>query len=127
MKCVIVVFRRVTLYIYLFICLLSIIKKITDNVAFLALLKVYLTYKEIHHLFFKSKAYLEFFTSAENKNALLKVLKKYEPRVNYHIVNVRVRHSSAFSAPSHVLTSVKSFLHDLSVFRRARMSLMRLI
>nr|XP_057906567.1 methylenetetrahydrofolate reductase isoform X2 [Doryrhamphus excisus]XP_057906569.1 methylenetetrahydrofolate reductase isoform X2 [Doryrhamphus excisus]XP_057906570.1 methylenetetrahydrofolate reductase isoform X2 [Doryrhamphus excisus] len=34
------------------------------------------------------KAYLEFFTSSENVNALLKVLKKYEPRVNYHIVNV---------------------------------------
>ncbi|KAK1786994.1 hypothetical protein P4O66_017367 [Electrophorus voltai] len=35
------------------------------------------------------KAYLEFFTSSENVNALLKVLKKYEPRVNYHIVNVQ--------------------------------------
>ncbi|KAM9475824.1 methylenetetrahydrofolate reductase (NADPH) [Clarias gariepinus] len=35
------------------------------------------------------KAYLEFFTSSENANALLKVLKKYEPRVNYHIVNVK--------------------------------------
>ncbi|KAG7274842.1 hypothetical protein CRUP_038815, partial [Coryphaenoides rupestris] len=34
------------------------------------------------------KAYLEFFTSSENVTALLKVLKKYEPRVNYHIVNV---------------------------------------
>lgn len=39
---------------------------------------------------FKSKAYLEFFTSSENVTALLKVLKKYEPRVNYHIVNVHV-------------------------------------
>uniref|UniRef100_A0A8C6V2J4 Methylenetetrahydrofolate reductase (NADPH) n=1 Tax=Neogobius melanostomus TaxID=47308 RepID=A0A8C6V2J4_9GOBI len=37
------------------------------------------------------KAYLEFFTSSENVNALLKVLKKYEPRVNYHIVNVHGR------------------------------------
>ncbi|XP_066547591.1 methylenetetrahydrofolate reductase (NADPH) [Amia ocellicauda] len=35
------------------------------------------------------KAYLEFFTSSENVTALLKVLKKYEPRVNYHIVNVK--------------------------------------
>ncbi|XP_078498336.1 methylenetetrahydrofolate reductase (NADPH) isoform X2 [Lissotriton helveticus] len=35
------------------------------------------------------KAYLEFFTSSENVSALLKVLKKYEPRVNYHIVNVQ--------------------------------------
>uniref|UniRef100_A0A8C9T5Q9 Methylenetetrahydrofolate reductase (NADPH) n=1 Tax=Scleropages formosus TaxID=113540 RepID=A0A8C9T5Q9_SCLFO len=35
------------------------------------------------------KAYLEFFTSSENVTALLKVLKKYEPRVNYHIVNVQ--------------------------------------
>ncbi|KAF4070595.1 hypothetical protein AMELA_G00287190 [Ameiurus melas] len=35
------------------------------------------------------KAYLEFFTSNENAKALLKVLKKYEPRVNYHIVNMR--------------------------------------
>lgn len=37
------------------------------------------------------KAYLEFFTSSENVTALLKVLKtkKYELRVNYHIVNVR--------------------------------------
>ncbi|KAH1175824.1 hypothetical protein KIL84_022349 [Mauremys mutica] len=37
------------------------------------------------------KAYLEFFTSSENITALLKVLKtkKYELRVNYHIVNVR--------------------------------------
>lgn len=38
-----------------------------------------------------SQAYLEFFTSSENVTALLKVLKKYEPRVNYHIVNVHVR------------------------------------
>ncbi|XP_042562450.1 methylenetetrahydrofolate reductase [Clupea harengus] len=37
------------------------------------------------------KAYLEFFTSSENVTALLKVLKKYEPRVNYHIVNVQGR------------------------------------
>lgn len=36
------------------------------------------------------QAYLEFFTSSENVTALLKVLKKYEPRVNYHIVNVHV-------------------------------------
>uniref|UniRef100_A0A4W3HD41 Methylenetetrahydrofolate reductase (NADPH) n=1 Tax=Callorhinchus milii TaxID=7868 RepID=A0A4W3HD41_CALMI len=35
------------------------------------------------------KAYLEFFTSSENVTALLQVLKKYEPRVNYHIVNVK--------------------------------------
>uniref|UniRef100_W5L444 Methylenetetrahydrofolate reductase (NADPH) n=1 Tax=Astyanax mexicanus TaxID=7994 RepID=W5L444_ASTMX len=35
------------------------------------------------------KSYLEFFTSSENVNALLQVLKKYEPRVNYHIVNVK--------------------------------------
>ncbi|KAJ8388066.1 hypothetical protein AAFF_G00146840 [Aldrovandia affinis] len=35
------------------------------------------------------KAYLEFFTSSENVTALLKVLKKYEPRVNYHIVDVK--------------------------------------
>lgn len=40
-----------------------------------------------------TQAYLEFFTSSENITALLKVLKmkKYELRVNYHIVNVRVR------------------------------------
>ncbi|XP_019747246.1 methylenetetrahydrofolate reductase (NADPH) [Hippocampus comes] len=37
------------------------------------------------------KAYLEFFTSSENVSALLEVLKKYEPRVNYHIVNVHGR------------------------------------
>nr|XP_020440956.1 methylenetetrahydrofolate reductase [Monopterus albus]XP_020440957.1 methylenetetrahydrofolate reductase [Monopterus albus] len=37
------------------------------------------------------KAYLEFFTSSESVTALLKVLKKYEPRVNYHIVNVHGR------------------------------------
>uniref|UniRef100_A0A8C5E114 Methylenetetrahydrofolate reductase (NADPH) n=1 Tax=Gouania willdenowi TaxID=441366 RepID=A0A8C5E114_GOUWI len=37
------------------------------------------------------KAYLEFFTSSENVTALLKILKKYEPRVNYHIVNVNGR------------------------------------
>ncbi|TFJ95160.1 Methylenetetrahydrofolate reductase [Platysternon megacephalum] len=38
-----------------------------------------------------TQAYLEFFTSSENITALLKVLKtkKYELRVNYHIVNVR--------------------------------------
>ncbi|XP_039210952.1 methylenetetrahydrofolate reductase [Crotalus tigris] len=35
------------------------------------------------------KAYLEFFTSAENIKALLTVLKKYGQRVNYHIVNVK--------------------------------------
>lgn len=40
--------------------------------------------------FFVHQAYLEFFTSSENVTALLKVLKKYEPRVNYHIVNVHV-------------------------------------
>ncbi|XP_072281908.1 methylenetetrahydrofolate reductase (NADPH) [Pyxicephalus adspersus] len=34
------------------------------------------------------KAYLEFFASSEMVTALIKVLKKYEPRVNYHIVNV---------------------------------------
>uniref|UniRef100_A0AAQ6IGS5 Methylenetetrahydrofolate reductase (NADPH) n=1 Tax=Anabas testudineus TaxID=64144 RepID=A0AAQ6IGS5_ANATE len=37
------------------------------------------------------KAYLEFFTSSENVDALLQVLKKYEPRVNYHMVNVHGR------------------------------------
>lgn len=42
-------------------------------------------------LFYIKQAYLEFFTSSENVTALLKVLKKYEPRVNYHIVNVHVR------------------------------------
>lgn len=36
------------------------------------------------------QAYLEFFTSNEIVTALLKVLKKYELRVNYHIVNVKV-------------------------------------
>lgn len=46
------------------------------------------------HSFLNSKAYLEFFTSNENAKALLKVLKKYEPRVNYHIVNMRVKHMS---------------------------------
>ncbi|XP_073441140.1 methylenetetrahydrofolate reductase (NADPH) [Dendrobates tinctorius] len=35
------------------------------------------------------KAYLEFFTSSETVTALIKVLKRYEPRVNYHIVNVQ--------------------------------------
>lgn len=35
------------------------------------------------------KAYLEFFTSSENISTLLKVLKKYEMRVNYQIVNVK--------------------------------------
>ncbi|KAM5141602.1 methylenetetrahydrofolate reductase (NADPH) [Mantella aurantiaca] len=34
------------------------------------------------------KAYLEFFASSEMVTALIKVLKRYEPRVNYHIVNV---------------------------------------
>uniref|UniRef100_A0A2I3HTC3 Methylenetetrahydrofolate reductase n=1 Tax=Nomascus leucogenys TaxID=61853 RepID=A0A2I3HTC3_NOMLE len=33
------------------------------------------------------KAYLEFFTSRETAEALLQVLKKYELRVNYHLVN----------------------------------------
>lgn len=42
------------------------------------------------HLFHIQQAYLEFFTSSENVQALLKVLKKYEPRVNYQIVNVHV-------------------------------------
>lgn len=41
-------------------------------------------------LFHIQQAYLEFFTSNENVQALLKVLKKYEPRVNYQIVNVHV-------------------------------------
>uniref|UniRef100_A0A8C0QFA2 Methylenetetrahydrofolate reductase n=1 Tax=Canis lupus familiaris TaxID=9615 RepID=A0A8C0QFA2_CANLF len=36
------------------------------------------------------KAYLEFFTSRETVGALLQVLKKYELRVNYHIVDVKV-------------------------------------
>ncbi|KAH0502144.1 Methylenetetrahydrofolate reductase [Microtus ochrogaster] len=35
------------------------------------------------------KAYLEFFTSPETVEALLLVLKKYELRVNYHIVDVQ--------------------------------------
>ncbi|CAO2590009.1 Methylenetetrahydrofolate reductase, partial [Lemmus lemmus] len=35
------------------------------------------------------KAYLEFFTSRETVEALLQVLKKYELRVNYHIVDVQ--------------------------------------
>ncbi|KAF6110218.1 methylenetetrahydrofolate reductase [Phyllostomus discolor] len=35
------------------------------------------------------KAYLEFFTSRETVEALLRVLKKYELRVNYHIVDVK--------------------------------------
>uniref|UniRef100_A0A8C5QIR5 Methylenetetrahydrofolate reductase (NADPH) n=1 Tax=Leptobrachium leishanense TaxID=445787 RepID=A0A8C5QIR5_9ANUR len=35
------------------------------------------------------KAYLEFFTSSEMVTALIKVLKRYEPRVNYQIVNVQ--------------------------------------
>ncbi|XP_050009151.1 methylenetetrahydrofolate reductase (NADPH) isoform X2 [Alexandromys fortis] len=35
------------------------------------------------------KAYLEFFTSPETVEALLQVLKKYELRVNYHIVDVQ--------------------------------------
>nr|KAF6379459.1 methylenetetrahydrofolate reductase [Myotis myotis] len=34
-------------------------------------------------------AYLEFFTSRETVGALLQVLKKYEQRVNYHIVDVK--------------------------------------
>ncbi|EQB79042.1 methylenetetrahydrofolate reductase [Camelus ferus] len=34
-------------------------------------------------------AYLEFFTSRETTEALLQVLKKYELRVNYHIVDVK--------------------------------------
>lgn len=36
------------------------------------------------------QAYLEFFTSREIAGALLEVLKKYELRVNYHIVDVKV-------------------------------------
>ncbi|XP_020951003.1 methylenetetrahydrofolate reductase isoform X4 [Sus scrofa] len=35
------------------------------------------------------KAYLEFFTARETVEALLQVLKKYELRVNYHIVDVK--------------------------------------
>ncbi|KAF6345135.1 methylenetetrahydrofolate reductase [Rhinolophus ferrumequinum] len=35
------------------------------------------------------KAYLEFFTSPKTVKALLQVLKKYEFRVNYHIVDVK--------------------------------------
>ncbi|XP_034358929.1 methylenetetrahydrofolate reductase (NADPH) isoform X1 [Arvicanthis niloticus] len=35
------------------------------------------------------KAYLEFFTSRETVEALLQVLKTYEHRVNYHIVDVK--------------------------------------
>lgn len=36
------------------------------------------------------QAYLEFFTSRETVEVLLQVLKKYELRVNYHIVDVKV-------------------------------------
>lgn len=36
------------------------------------------------------QAYLEFFTSRDTVGALLQVLKKYEQRVNYHIVDVKV-------------------------------------
>lgn len=36
------------------------------------------------------QAYLEFFTSPKTVKALLQVLKKYEFRVNYHIVDVKV-------------------------------------
>lgn len=41
------------------------------------------------------QAYLEFFTSRETVEALLQVLKKYELRVHYHIVDVKVGHSGA--------------------------------
>lgn len=44
------------------------------------------------------QAYLEFFTSRETAQALLQVLKKYELRVNYHIVDVKVG-GSRFPAP----------------------------
>uniref|UniRef100_UPI00358F65EC methylenetetrahydrofolate reductase (NADPH)-like n=1 Tax=Myxine glutinosa TaxID=7769 RepID=UPI00358F65EC len=37
--------------------------------------------------FVYQKAYLEFFTCAENVKALLLVLKRYEPRVNYHVIS----------------------------------------
>ncbi|XP_077830098.1 methylenetetrahydrofolate reductase (NADPH) isoform X3 [Macaca mulatta] len=42
------------------------------------------------------KAYLEFFTSRETAEALLQVLKKYELRVNYHLVNVKVGQAPGF-------------------------------
>lgn len=44
------------------------------------------------------QAYLEFFTSRETVEALLQVLKKYEQRVNYHIVDVKVAGSAG---PAH--------------------------
>lgn len=44
------------------------------------------------------QAYLEFFTSRETVEALLQVLKKYEQRVNYHIVDVKVASSAG---PAH--------------------------
>lgn len=40
--------------------------------------------------YLRHQAYLEFFTSRETVEALLQVLKKYELRVNYHIVDVKV-------------------------------------
>lgn len=42
------------------------------------------------------QAYLEFFTSRETAEALLQVLKKYELRVNYHLVNVKVGQAPGF-------------------------------
>jgi len=48
---------------------------------------------KIKNRFFKEfffKAYLEFFTSADNIPALRAVLKKF-PSVNYHFVNKSVR------------------------------------
>lgn len=41
------------------------------------------------------QAYLEFFTSRETVEALLQVLTKYELRVHYHIVDVKVGRSGA--------------------------------
>lgn len=58
-------------------------------------LLVSILYKSIHILWGTEcplciQAYLEFFTSSDMVTALTKVLKRYEPRVNYHIVNVHV-------------------------------------
>lgn len=52
------------------------------------------------------QAYLEFFTSSENVTALLQVLKKYEPRVNYQIVNVHVSMGVIQNRPLHVCVCV---------------------
>ena len=59
------------------------------------------------------QAYLEFFTSSENVTALLKVLKKYEPRVNYHIVNVEVTITRARTRFVKKIVVVLFFLLDM--------------